>query len=190
MNQALDIFLVKLPLLKSKGINVDKIDKRNFLLLLDNYSKKRLMQQDFYDCLIISILNPTISIELIITTYLAEVKKTIELKEKAEKEQNLQPVEQIQQQSHIPEIVTTTDNVQVRVNQLLQITTGLQMDDAIKLVELGYDELFSTAISLGYPLEIVIHTLVKIIPKLKSEGFNIHKLDKKRLLNIIAGVVK
>ena len=79
MNQALDIFLVKLPLLKSKGINVDKIDKRNFLLLLDNYSKKRLMQQDFYDCLIISILNPTISIELIITTYLAEVKKTIEL---------------------------------------------------------------------------------------------------------------
>ena len=190
MNQALDIFLVKLPLLKSKGINVDKIDKRNFLLLLDNYSKKRLMQQDFYDCLIISILNPTISIELIITTYLAEVKKTIELKEKAEKEQNLQPVEQIQQQSHIPEIVTTTDNVQVRVNQLLQITTGLQMDDAIKLVELGYDELFSTAISLGYPLEIVIHTLVKIIPKVKSEGFNIQKLDKKRLLNIIAGVVK
>ncbi|OLS21237.1 MAG: hypothetical protein HeimC3_36580 [Candidatus Heimdallarchaeota archaeon LC_3] len=172
--ETLDLLLSKMPLLREKGLNTDSLNNKRLLGLMTYYAKKELNTQDFYDSLIIAIIKPKISVDKIVSIYLAKLKKAKEADTKTQ-----EPIEDLEE-----EFVSPENEQQYRINHLLQITNNLQLDDAIKLVEIGYDNLFTTAISQGYPLDVLIHILVKEIPKIKEEGFNVSTLTKERLLEI------
>jgi Glu-tRNA(Gln) amidotransferase subunit E-like FAD-binding protein len=148
---------------------------------MTHYANKTLTTQDFYDSLIIAIVKPKVSVEKIVHQYLVKLKKA---KDADVKEQKVEPEPAELEEDLVEEEPEHVSEQQYRINNLLQITNNLQLEDAIKLVEIGYDDLFTSAITQGYPLDVLIHVLVKEIPKIKEEGFNISTLSKERLLGI------
>jgi Glu-tRNA(Gln) amidotransferase subunit E-like FAD-binding protein len=185
----LDVILNKIPFIKSKGLNTERLDKQRILTIIKHYSKDRLSEQGLFNSLIMSIIKPKLSAEEILEQYqtkqISEEDTIVEPKETQIKPSEPLTEEPLERREPLSDTdVSYEKEKQQRINYLLKITTDLQIEDAIKLVEIGFDKVFSIAISSGLPLVAILNVLVKQIPAIKAEGFNIQHLTQKRLLEI------
>jgi len=172
-----------LPFIELKGLKVNDLrDQRllNVLLAIPN----NFDEQKLFNSLIIAIIKPSIPVEQIISQFKLE---SVDSDYKSVIYSDTPPEE-------VTSELFIRDEKQQRINNLLQITNKIKLEDAIKLVEMGFDKIFGMSISIDIPLILVLNVLIKYIPAIKAEGFDIQSLNHQRILSLFeyfkAGLLK
>ncbi|MHA2102268.1 MAG: ADP-ribosylation factor-like protein [Candidatus Hodarchaeales archaeon] len=181
LNVALKIFLNYIPLIKLQpGLDVF-VKKDRIMSLFIASTQNSIKDEEIFDFLLLSCENKDKDID--------EIVHLVHQLEQSRYESILTTIEgkvdfqhPIYQDKFIGGLSTNTQN---RINKLLLLNSDLQIEDALKVVENNYDELYFSAGSTGIPYNLIQDILFKILPQINDRGLNIKVLNNLQLLSLI-----
>jgi Glu-tRNA(Gln) amidotransferase subunit E-like FAD-binding protein len=178
---ALKIFLNYVPLIKRQpGMDIF-INKDRIMSLFIAFTKSTIKEEEIFDFLLLSCENKEKNID--------EIANLVHQLEQSRYKSILSTVEgKIDFQHPLYQdkfIGGLSKNAQNRINKLLMLNSDLQIEDALRIVEKNYDELYFKAGIQGISYNLIQDILFKILPEIDDRGLNSHVLNNEEILLII-----